>query len=197
MHNLHFITINAISAKHACEKVDNQFNGEKEDLDFSKLNLDPQMFKELDSTFLDKYVEENYKSFVDYLTNLIDPTIQTNIWHLEDSLDRETFNKITHFLEAAGYDPHSEDNLFDVTVLGAFDKDDSDRYSYGNGRFDFSGYTKSGINQIMSEKTGEEIDCFGDITEIEGFSSLDEVGIRDYSDNSELPKFLVILDVKS
>ena len=44
MHNLHFITINAISAKQACEKVEHQFKSEKEELDFSKLDVNPDDF---------------------------------------------------------------------------------------------------------------------------------------------------------
>lgn len=77
MHNLHFITINAISAKQACEKVEHQFNGEKEELDFSKLDVNPDHFRELENS----YDEDEYDSFATYLTELIDPDDQHSIWY--------------------------------------------------------------------------------------------------------------------
>jgi hypothetical protein len=195
MHNLHFIRTNAVSAEQACEKIDQQFNGEKEKLDFSKLDVNAENFKELDSPFLTNYSEEDNKSFTDYLIQLIDPNSQTNMWHLEDALDGDTFTSIRNFLETAGYEIDSEDNLFDVTVLGALNEDDTDRYSYESGKWDFSDYSKSDIDQILSTEMGEEINCFGDIEE--DFYPLDEIGIRDLSEDSELPKFVVMLDINS
>ena len=192
MHNLHFITTNAISAKHACEKVEQKFNGEKEELDFSKLDVNPDNFRELENP----YDEEEYDSFATYLTELIDPDDQHSIWYLEDELDRETFNKISNFLESAGYEIDSEDNLFDITVLGAMNEDETDRHIQNSGHWDFKDYSKSDIDKILSNEFGKEVNCFGDIEEFD--TSVDSVGIRNnYDDDSTLPKFVVMLDVKS
>jgi len=192
MHNLHFITINAISAKQACEKVEHQFNGEKEELDFSKLDVNPDHFRELENP----YDEDEYDSFATYLTELIDPDDQHSIWYLEDELDSETFIKISNFLESAGYEIDSEDNLFEITVLGAMNEDETDRHIQNSGRWDFKDYSKSDIDKILSNEFGKEVNCFGDIEEFD--TSADSVGIRNnYDDDSTLPKFVVMLDVKS
>lgn len=84
MHNLHFKTTNAISAKQACEKVEQMFNGEKKELDFSKLDVNPDNFRELEIP----YDEEEYDSFATYLTELIDPDDFHKIRHLNE-LDSE------------------------------------------------------------------------------------------------------------
>lgn len=192
MHNLHFIAINAISAKQACEKVEQKFNGEKEELDFSKLDVNPDHFRELENP----YVEEEYDSFANYLTELIDPDDQHSIWYLEDELDRETFVKISNFLESAGYEVDSEDNLFDITVLGAMNEDETDKHFQNSGHWDFNEYSKSDIDKILSNEFGEEVNCFGDTEEY--YTSADSVGIRDeYDEDSTLPKFVVMLDVRS
>ena len=192
MHNLHFITINAISAKQACEKIEQKFNGEKEELDFSKLDVDPDHFRELENP----YNEEEYDSFATYLTELIDPDDQHSIWYLEDELDRETFVKISNFLESAGYEVDSEDNLFDITVLGAMNEDETDKHFQNSGHWDFNEYSKSDIDKILSNEFGEEVNCFGDNEEY--YTSADSVGIRDeYDEDSTLPKFVVMLDVRS
>ena len=192
MHNLHFITINAISAKQACEKIEQKFNGEKEELDFSKLDVDPDHFRELENP----YDEEEYDSFATYLTKLIDPDDQHSIWYLEDELDRETFVKISNFLESAGYEVDSEDNLFDITVLGAMNENETDKHIQNSGHWDFNEYSKSDIDKILSNEFGEEVNCFGEIEEY--YTSADSVGIRDESDeNSTLTKFVVMLDVRS
>lgn len=192
MHNLHFIAINAISAKQACEKVEQKFNGEKEELDFSKLDVNPDHFRELENP----YDEEEYDSFATYLSELIDPDDQHSIWYLEDELDRETFVKISNFLESAGYEVDSEDNLFDITVLGAMNEDETDKHFQNSGHWDFNEYSKSDIDKILSNEFGEEVNCFGDNEEY--YTSADSVGIRDeYDEDSTLPKFVVMLDVRS
>lgn len=192
MHNLHFIAINAISAKQACEKVEQKFNGEKEELDFSKLDVNPDHFRELENP----YDEEEYDSFATYLSELIDPDDQHSIWYLEDELDRETFVKISNFLESAGYEVDSEDNLFDITVLGAMNEDETDKHFQNSGHWDFNEYSKSDIDKILSNEFGEEVNCFGDTEEY--YTSADSVGIRDeYDEDSTLPKFVVMLDVRS
>lgn len=192
MHNLHFITINAISAKQACEKVEQQFNGEKEELDFSKLDVNPDDFRELGSP----YVEEEYDSFATYLTELIDPNDPFSIMYLEYSLDSETFFKISNFLASAGYEFDNEDDLFDITVLGALNEDETDRHIQNSGHWDFKDYSKSDIDKILSNEFGKKINCFGDIEEFN--TSADSVGIRNnYEEDSTLQKFVVMLDVKS
>jgi hypothetical protein len=192
MHNLHFITTNAISAKQACEKIEQKFNGEKEELDFSKLDVNPDHFRELENP----YDEEEYDSFATYLSELIDPDDQHSIWYLEDELDSETFFKISKFLESAGYEIDSEDNLFDITVLGAMNEDETDKHFQNSGHWDFNEYSKSDIDKILSNEFGEEVNCFGDIEEF--FTPADSVGIRDeYDEDSILPKFVVMLDVRS
>jgi hypothetical protein len=192
MHNLHFITINAVSSEQACKKVEQKFNGEKEELDFSKLDVNPDHFRELEKP----YDEEEYDSFATYLTELIDPDDQHSIWYLEDELDSETFFKISKFLKSAGYEIDSEDNLFDITVLGAMNEDETDKHIQNSGHWDFNEYSKSDIDKILSNEFGEEVNCFGDIEEF--FTSADSVGIRDdYDVDSNLPKFVVMLDVRS
>ena len=192
MHNLHFIAINAISAKQACEKVEQKFNGEKEELDFSKLDVNPDHFRELENP----YDEEEYDSFATYLSELIDPDDQHSIWYLEDELDRETFVKISNFLESAGYEIDSEDNMFDITVLGAMNEDETDKHFQNSGHWDFNEYSKTDIDKILSNEFGKEVNCFGDIEDF--FTPADSIGIRDnYDEDSTLPKFVVMLDVRS
>ena len=192
MHNLHFITINAISAKQACEKVEHQFNSEKEELDFSKLDVNPDDFRELGSP----YDEEKYDSFATYLTELIDPNDPFSIMYLEYSLDSETFFKISIFLASAGYEFDNEDDLFDFTVLGALNEDETDRHIQNSGHWDFKDYSKSDIDKILSNEFGKKINCFGDIEEFN--TSADSIGIRNnYEEDSTLQKFVVMLDVKS
>jgi hypothetical protein len=193
MHNLHFITINANSAEHACELVDEKFNGEKDELDFSKLDVNPDDFRELD----EPYDEEEYDSFIDYLTEIIDPDNMQGIYDLYEQLETETFEKISDFLKSAGYDDFdSENHFFNISVLGALNHDETDKKNYWFGIKDIKKFTKSYIDKILSKEFGKEIDCFGDIEEYE--TSLDCVGITSYCDKiSTLPKFIVMLDVKS
>lgn len=192
MHNLYFIAINAISAKQACQKIEQQFNGEKEELDFSKLDVNPDHFTELENP----YDEEVHDSFAKYLTELIDPNDQQSIWNLEDELDNETFIIISKFLESAGHDFDNEDNFFDITVLGALNEDETDRHIQNSGYWDFKDYSKSDIDKILSNEFGKVVNCFGDIDEFD--TSADEVGIRNNCEkNSTLPKFVVMLDVNS
>jgi hypothetical protein len=193
MHNLHFIIINANSAEHACELVDEHFNSEKDELDFSKLDLNPNDFRELDMP----YDEEEYGSFTDYLAELIDPEDMSKIYGLYEQLEWETFKKISELLKSAGYDDFdSEVHLFDITVLGAMNEDETDRHHENSGHWDFKKYSKSDIDKILSNEFGKEINCFKDFREF--FNSLDCVGITNYCDNnSTLPKFVVMLDVRS
>jgi hypothetical protein len=156
------------------------------------LDVNPDHFRELEKP----YDEEEYDSFATYLTELIDPDDQHSIWYLEDELDSETFFKISKFLESAGYEIDSEDNLFDITVLGAMNEDETDKHIQNSGHWDFNEYSKSDIDKILSNEFGEEVNCFGDIEEF--FTSADSVGIRDdYDEDSTLPKFVVMLDVRS
>jgi hypothetical protein len=49
---------------------------------------------------------------------------------------------------------------------------------------------------ILSNEFGEKVNCFRDIEEF--FTTTDSVGIRDdYDVDSHLPKFVVMLDVRS
>ena len=192
MHNLHFIAINAISAQQACEKVDLKFNGHK-NLDFSKLDVNPDHFRELENP----YDDEEYDSFATYLTELLNLDDPWSIRDLEHELDGETYFKIDKFLQTAGYDVDLDDNLFNITVLGAMNEDETDKHFQNSGHWDFNEYSKSDIDKILSNKFGKEVNCFGDNQWIDD-TPADSVRIRDqFAKDSTLPKYVVMLDVRS
>ena len=195
MHNLHFIAINAISAKQACEKVDLVFNGYKiKKLDFSKLDVNPDHFRELENP----YDEEEYDSFATYLTELLNPDDPWIFQDLEHELDGETILKIYDFFrENAGYDVDLADNTFDITVLGAMNEDETDKHFHNSGHWNFNKFSKSDIDKILSNEFGKEVFCFGDNEWIDD-APADSVSIKDqFEKDSTLPKFVVMLDVKS
>tara|TARA_B110000046_G_C12888289_1_gene353214 strand:- start:181 stop:759 length:579 start_codon:yes stop_codon:yes gene_type:complete len=192
MHNLHFIAINAISAQQACEKVDLKFNGHK-NLDFSKLDVNPDHFRELENP----YDDEEYDSFATYLTELLNLDDPWSIRDLEHELDGETYFKIDKFLQTAGYDVDLDDNLFNITVLGAMNEDETDKHFQNSGHWDFNEYSKSDIDKILSNEFGKEVNCFGDNQWIDD-TPADSVRIRDqFAKDSTLPKYVVMLDVRS
>jgi len=192
MHNLHFIAINAISAQQACEKVDLEFNGHK-NLDFSKLDVNPDHFRELENP----YDDEEYDSFATYLTELLNLDDPWSIRDLEHELDGETYFKIDKFLQTAGYDVDLDDNLFNITVLGAMNEDETDKHFQNSGHWDFNEYSKSDIDKILSNEFGKEVNCFGDNQWIDD-TPADSVRIRDqFAKDSTLPKYVVMLDVRS
>ena len=192
MHNLHFIAINAISAEQACEKVDLKFNGFK-NFDFSKLDVNPDHFRELENP----YDDEEYDSFATYLTELLNLDDPWSIRDLEHELDGETYFKIDKFLQTAGYDVDLDDNLFNITVLGAMNEDETDNHFHNSGHWDFFEYSKSDIDKILSNEFGKEVNCFGDNQWIDD-TPADSVRIRDqFAKDSTLPKYVVMLDVRS
>ena len=192
MHNLHFIAINAISAQQACEKVDLKFNGHK-NLDFSKLDVNPDHFRELENP----YDDEEYDSFATYLTELLNLDDTWSIRDLEHELDGETYFKIDKFLQTAGYDVDLDDNLFNITVLGAMNEDETDKHFQNSGHWDFNEYSKSDIDKTLSNEFGKEVNCFGDNQWIDD-TPADSVRIRDqFAKDSTLPKYVVMLDVRS
>jgi hypothetical protein len=192
MHNLHFIAINAISAQQACEKVDLKFNGHK-NLDFSKLDVNPDHFRELENP----YDDEEYDSFATYLTELLNLDDPWSIRDLEHELDGETYFKIDKFLQTAGYDVDLDDNLFNITVLGAMNEDETDKHFQNSGHWDFNEYSKSDIDKTLSNEFGKEVNCFGDNQWIDD-TPADSVRIRDqFAKDSTLPKYVVMLDVRS
>lgn len=192
MHNLHFIAINAISAQQACEKADLEFNGHK-NLDFSKLDVNPDHFRELENP----YDDEEYDSFATYLTELLNLDDPWSIRDFEHELDGETYFKIDKFLQTAGYDVDLDDNLFNITVLGAMNEDETDKHFQNSGHWDFNEYSKSDIDKILSNEFGKEVNCFGDNQWIDD-TPADSVRIRDqFAKDSTLPKYVVMLDVRS
>jgi len=198
MHNLHFIRTNAVSAELACEKIYEYFNPEKQVLDFSKLDVNPDHFKGL----VNPYIAEKNESFASYLEELIRPNDQFRLWDLEDELRgkkfNDTANKIFNFLENSGYETDSLANIFDFTILGALNEDDTDRHFYEEGRWDFNDYSIKEINILLSKELDKTVNCFGDISDIDADAEWDQFGITDFSEeDSTIPKFIVILDVRT
>ena len=198
MHNLHFIRTNAVSAQQACKKIYQYFNPEKQDLDFSKLDVNPDHFKEL----VNPYIAEEYESFASYLKELIDPDNQFRLWDLEEELRAKNFNdtatKIFNFLENSGYELDSLENIFDFTILGAFNEDDTDRHYDENAGWDLSDCSKKELDISLSKEFDKMVNCFGDISDIDSCADFDQFGLTDFSEEDlNIPKFIVILDVLS
>ena len=195
MHNLHLIRVSANSAKEACEKVENHFN-KKQELDFSKLKVNPNHFLDL----FQPYDKSSYPSFQEYLEDLIDPGNQMVLWEIDDGLRslgfHETASLIDKFLEEAGYEPDTLDNLFSFQVIGGLDKSNI-FHGQLESRWDTGGFSIENFNRTLSEAYGRDIDCFEttDANEFEG--EWDSYGITDWSSSSNQEKFIVITDVKS
>ena len=171
------------------------FNGYKiKKLDFSKLDVNPDHFRELENP----YDEEEYDSFATYLTELLNPDDPWIFQDLEHELDGETILKIYDFFrENAGYDVDLADNTFDITVLGAMNEDETDKHFHNSGHWNFNKFSKSDIDKILSNEFGKEVFCFGDNEWIDD-APADSVSIKDqFEKDSTLPKFVVMLDVKS
>ena len=50
--------------------------------------------------------------------------------------------KLISFLQTAGYDVDLDDNLFNITVLGAMNEDETDKHFQNSGHWDFNEYSK-------------------------------------------------------
>lgn len=198
MHNLHFIRTNAVSAEKACEKIRKYFNDDKQEPDFSRLDVNPNHFKELNNP----YIPGEYDSFASYLKALIYPINPILLWGLEAELNvmnfNDTANKIFLFLENSGYEIDSLENIFEFNILGAFNEDDSDRFFFENTKWDFNDYSKIDLDISLSKKHEKMINCFGDISDIDSCADFDQFGLTDFSEEDlNIPKFIVILDVLS
>lgn len=195
MHNLHLIRVSAKSIEEACDQVDAHFN-KKQELDFSNLKVNPDHFLDL----FHPYEKNSYTSFQQYLEDLIDPENQMLLWDIDDGLRslgfHETASLIDKFLEEAGYEPDTLDNLFSFQVIGGLDADDK-LLIQDNSRWDPNGFSIEKFNKNLSETYGRNVDCFGLINADELDKEWDSFGITDWSNNSSQDKFIVIIGVKS
>lgn len=195
MHNLHIVRVNASSHFSAQKKVNAHFNREVE-LDFSKLDVDPEHFKELS----DPYSEDYYESFELYLEGVITPHNQMQLWEIDDQLRDngfdETANKIDHFLSEAGFESGLDENLFSFQVLGSIDKQ-GQAIVLESERWDLSDLTIEKLNAELSEAYGDKIDCFGDLNSTDQEKEWDSFGITDWANSKDEDVYCVLVDVRS
>ena len=195
MHNLHIVRVNARSHFSAQKKVDTHFNTETE-LDFYKLDVNPEHFRELSVP----YSEDYYDSFETYLEELIDPYDQMKLWEIDDQLRDngfgETANKIDSFLAEAGLELGLGEKLFSYQVLGSINKE-GQAIVLESDRWDFSDLTLEKLNAELSEAYGKKVDCFGNLESTLQEKEWDSFGITDWTNSDEEEVFCVLVDVRS